>query len=122
MRKTLSDWQSDTTVDAHEQENDEISADCSLGIDDTNTSDSCDISDCENKLLQEEELDSQQGVIDFSLYLRSKREMGDDTSSLRSDQESEADSNMSTVLDQKNYIEELNRHLKLVIPCRETSK
>ena len=122
MRKTLSDWQSDTTVDAHEQENDEISADCSSGIDDTNTSDSCDISDCENKLLQEEELDSQQGVIDFSLYLRSKREMGDDTSSLRSDQESEADSNMSTVLDQKNYIEELNRHLKLVIPCRETSK
>ena len=57
-------------------------------------------------------MDSQQGVIDFSLYLRTKREMIEDTASLRSDQESEADTNMSTVLDQKNYIEELNRHLK----------
>ena len=67
-----------------------------------------------NKLscVQEEDLDSQQGVIDFSLYLRTKREMVEDTTSLRSDQESEADTNMSTVLDQKNYIEELNRHLK----------
>merc|ERR1719192_188504 len=63
---------------------------------------SLNVVDC-NLCVKEEELDSQQGVIDFSLYLRSKREMGDDTSSLRSDQESEADSNMSTVLDQKNY-------------------
>ena len=61
---------------------------------------------------QEEDLDSQQGVIDFSLYLRTKREMVEETTSIRSDQEAEADTNMSTVLDQKNYIEELNRHLK----------
>jgi len=75
---------------------------------------SLNVVDC-NLCVKEEELDSQQGVIDFSLYLRSKREMGDDTSSLRSDQESEADSNMSTVLDQKNYIEELNRHLNATV-------
>ena len=68
---------------------------------------------------QEEDLDCQQGVIDFSLYLRSKRETGD-TISMGGDQEPptittrvpSSDTNMSTVLDQKNYIEELNRHLK----------
>ena len=67
-----------------------------------------------NCLVQEEDLDSQQGVIDFSLYLRSKRDFGDDTGSVRSEQENntEVETNMSTVLDQKNYIEELNRHLK----------
>ena len=57
-------------------------------------------------------MDSQQGVIDFSLYLRTKREMVEDSNSLRSDPETETETNMSTVLDQKNYIEELNRHLK----------
>ena len=34
--------------------------------------------------LQEEDLDSQQGVIDFSLYLRSKRDINDDASSVGS--------------------------------------
>ena len=69
---------------------------------------------------QEEDLDSQQGVIDFSLYLRSKRETCDNISvtsvdtGVSSGQVSGQDmgTNMSTVLDQKNYIEELNRHLK----------
>ena len=73
---------------------------------------------------QEEDLDSQQGVIDFSLYLRTKRELGEeDAVSISSGGGSRegvavdsgggaADENMSTVLDQKNYIEELNRHLK----------
>jgi RUN and FYVE domain-containing protein 1/2 len=64
--------------------------------------------DC-NLCVKEEDLDSQQGVIDFSLYLRS--------SSRTSPEEdaqiiNETVGHMSTVLDQKNYIEELNRHLK----------
>lgn len=57
-------------------------------------------------------MDCEQGVIDFSLYLRSNHQnnniVGDTP-----DSDVEYD-NMSTVLDQKNYIEELNRHLKLV--------
>lgn len=58
-------------------------------------------------IFQEEDLDSQQGVIDFSLYLRSSSHSAGDSP------EDEGDpNNMSTVLDQKNYIEELNRHLK----------
>lgn len=51
-------------------------------------------------------------MIDFSLYLRSNHQnnhIGDSP-----DSEIEYD-NMSTVLDQKNYVEELNRHLKLVV-------
>ena len=50
-------------------------------------------------------MDTQQGVIDFSLYLRSSR------SSESVDDEAEP-SNMDAMLDQKNYVEELNRHLK----------
>lgn len=59
------------------------------------------------QLLQEEDLDSQMGVIDFSLYLRNA---GTDNSP----EDSLEQSDMTTVLDQKNYIEELNRHLKYV--------
>ena len=55
---------------------------------------------------QEEDLDSQQGVIDFSLYLRSNKDCGND-GALDSN-----DGNLTAVLDQKHYIEELNRHLK----------
>lgn len=65
--------------------------------------------DC-NLCVKEEDLDSQQGIIDFSLYLRS---------SSRTSPEEDANTTldggngaMSAVLDQKNYIEELNRHLK----------
>jgi hypothetical protein len=58
--------------------------------------------------LQEEDLDCQQGVIDFSLYLRSSNQCSES-----SDDDLDHD-NMTTVLDQKNYIEELNRHLKYV--------
>lgn len=62
-------------------------------------------------LLKEEDLDCQQGVIDFSLYLRSSHHLNTEDSP-----EDEFDpDNMTTVLDQKNYIEELNRHLKLVL-------
>ena len=62
---------------------------------------------------QEENLDSQQGVIDLSLYLRTKFD-GEVTSpkSEPAVTQSEDAKNMSAVLDQKSYIEELNRHLK----------
>lgn len=63
--------------------------------------------DC-NLCVKEEDLDSQQGVIDFSLYLRSSTKNSPDD-----DQVGEIlTGNMTAVLDQKNYIEELNRHLK----------
>ncbi|XP_037910016.1 protein RUFY3 isoform X5 [Hermetia illucens] len=67
--------------------------------------------DC-NLCVKEEDLDSQQGVIDFSLYLRS---------SSRTSPEDEGaiiegpGGNMNAVLDQKNYIEELNRHLNATV-------
>lgn len=75
--------------------------------------------DC-NLCVKEEDLDSQQGVIDFSLYLRSSSLASPMTEEeqLQQQQQQQAlqqqnnGENMSTVLDQKNYIEELNRHLK----------
>lgn len=67
--------------------------------------------DC-NLCVKEEDLDSQQGVIDFSLYLRSStRGSPDEERELRNNAQT-ASGNMTAVLDQKNYIEELNRHLK----------
>lgn len=75
--------------------------------------------DC-NLCVKEEDLDSQQGVIDFSLYLRSSsRSSPEDEITATgghapaiADGFYEAAGNMNAVLDQKNYIEELNRHLK----------
>ncbi|CAH1405701.1 unnamed protein product [Nezara viridula] len=66
--------------------------------------------DC-NLCVKEEDLDCQQGVIDFSLYLRSSHHtsVGDSP-----EEDSDLD-NMTTVLDQKNYIEELNRHLNATV-------
>ncbi|XP_054266520.1 protein RUFY3-like isoform X5 [Macrosteles quadrilineatus] len=66
--------------------------------------------DC-NLCVKEEDLDCQQGVIDFSLYLRSSHTLS--TGDLPTD-ELDPD-NMTTVLDQKNYIEELNRHLNATV-------
>ncbi|KAK7083958.1 RUN and FYVE domain-containing protein 1 [Halocaridina rubra] len=60
--------------------------------------------DC-NLCVKEEDLDSQMGVIDFSLYLRNA---GADSSP----DDIPEQTDMTKVLDQKNYIEELNRHLK----------
>uniref|UniRef100_A0A1B6KN59 RUN domain-containing protein n=1 Tax=Graphocephala atropunctata TaxID=36148 RepID=A0A1B6KN59_9HEMI len=66
--------------------------------------------DC-NLCVKEEDLDCQQGVIDFSLYLRSTHHLSSGDSP-----EDELDTdNMTTVLDQKNYIEELNRHLNATV-------
>ena len=64
---------------------------------------------------QEEHLDSQQGVIDFSLYLRHKKDVGNDDCDAASSSEASAASaggNMAAVLDQKTYIEEVNQTLK----------
>lgn len=69
--------------------------------------------DC-NLCVKEEDLDSQQGVIDFSLYLRSSSRNNDNDNEEDCNQTIDANGqgNMIAVLDQKNYIEELNRHLK----------
>ncbi|XP_065214292.1 RUN and FYVE domain-containing protein 2-like isoform X2 [Planococcus citri] len=67
--------------------------------------------DC-NLCIKEEDLDCEQGVIDFSLYLRSNHQNNNVTDTPDSDVEYE---NMSAVLDQKNYIEELNRHLNATV-------
>uniref|UniRef100_A0A1B0GAK1 RUN domain-containing protein n=1 Tax=Glossina morsitans morsitans TaxID=37546 RepID=A0A1B0GAK1_GLOMM len=69
--------------------------------------------DC-NLCVKEEDLDSQQGVIDFSLYLcsSSRNNDGDDDEDTNQILDANGQGNMIAVLDQKNYIEELNRHLK----------
>ncbi|KAM8764992.1 RUN and FYVE domain-containing protein 1 [Rhynchonycteris naso] len=58
-----------------------------------------------NLCLKGEDLDSQVGVIDFSLYLK-------DVQNLDGDKENER---ITDVLDQKNYVEELNRHLSCTV-------
>lgn len=63
--------------------------------------------DC-NLCVKEENLDYQHGVIDFSLYLR------DCNSEVQPPENIETDS-FTAVLDQKNYIEELNRHLNATV-------
>lgn len=65
--------------------------------------------DC-NMCIKEEDLDQPIGVIDFSLYLRDSRLQ--DSSP---EKDSENDSKMATILDQKNYLEELNRHLNATV-------
>lgn len=72
--------------------------------------------DC-NLCVKEEDLDSQQGVIDFSLYLRSSSrnaEANEEPNVAPATLDAAGQGNMIAVLDQKNYIEELNRHLKCV--------
>ena len=66
---------------------------------------SLNIVDC-NLCLKEEDLDGQEGVIDLTYYLRRKEDIGREDSA---DQLEEKDIN--TVIDQKNYIEEMNRNL-----------
>ncbi|CAN7993402.1 unnamed protein product [Ixodes hexagonus] len=62
--------------------------------------------DC-NLCVKEEDLDSQARVIDFGLYLRENS---------HSDlPEGVEPASMTAVLDQKNYIEELNRHLNATV-------
>ncbi|KAJ8921945.1 hypothetical protein NQ315_008579 [Exocentrus adspersus] len=70
--------------------------------------------DC-NLCVKEEDLDCPQGVIDFSLYLRSSSHVSSDSSN-----DDEQGDPMTTVLDQKNYIEELNRHLNATVTNLQT--
>ncbi|XP_026552345.1 RUN and FYVE domain-containing protein 1 isoform X2 [Pseudonaja textilis] len=58
-----------------------------------------------NLCLKGEDLDSQVAVIDFSLYLK-------DTQCIDNDK---GDEGMTAVLDQKHYVEELNRHLSCTV-------
>ncbi|XP_060076740.1 RUN and FYVE domain-containing protein 2-like [Ylistrum balloti] len=66
--------------------------------------------DC-NICVKEEDLDQPMGVIDFSLYLKDSRlhDQSPDEDS------AEGKSKMATILDQKNYLEELNRHLNATV-------
>ncbi|KMZ06244.1 RUN and FYVE domain-containing protein 2 isoform X2 [Drosophila simulans] len=78
--------------------------------------------DC-NLCVKEEDLDSQQGVIDFSLYLRSSSRNADaapEDSAPPALLDATGQGNMIAVLDQKNYIEELNRHLNATVGNLQT--
>ncbi|XP_033474912.1 protein RUFY3 isoform X2 [Epinephelus lanceolatus] len=55
-----------------------------------------------NLCMKGEDLDSQVGVIDFSMYLKDGG---------HSSKSAEGDGHITAILDQKNYVEELNRHL-----------
>ncbi|KAG1937286.1 protein RUFY3 isoform X7 [Siphateles boraxobius] len=55
-----------------------------------------------NLCMKGEDLDSQVGVIDFSMYLKD---------GAHSSKSTEGDGQITAILDQKNYVEELNRHL-----------
>ncbi|XP_018614398.1 protein RUFY3-like isoform X2 [Scleropages formosus] len=55
-----------------------------------------------NLCMKGEDLDSQVGVIDFSMYLKDGG---------HSSKTTEGDGQITAILDQKNYVEELNRHL-----------
>uniref|UniRef100_A0A7N6BXA0 RUN domain-containing protein n=1 Tax=Anabas testudineus TaxID=64144 RepID=A0A7N6BXA0_ANATE len=58
-----------------------------------------------NLCIKGEDLDSQVGVIDFSLYLK-------DSANSETPKD---DAKMTAILDQKHYIEELNRHLSCTV-------
>ncbi|XP_048385948.1 protein RUFY3 isoform X11 [Stegostoma tigrinum] len=59
-----------------------------------------------NLCMKGEDLDTQVGVIDFSLYLKD---------GAHSSKSSEGDGHITAILDQKNYVEELNRHLSATV-------
>ncbi|XP_043113287.1 RUN and FYVE domain-containing protein 1 [Puntigrus tetrazona] len=58
-----------------------------------------------NLCVKGEDLDSQVGVIDFSMYLKDPQ----------APENTQDDSKMTAILDQKHYIEELNRHLSCTV-------
>ncbi|XP_053605419.1 protein RUFY3 isoform X3 [Plodia interpunctella] len=70
--------------------------------------------DC-NLCVKEEDLDSQQGVIDFSLYLRGSNSSTDIAGNGNNSNNETKQRHINTMLDQKNYIEELNRHLNATV-------
>uniref|UniRef100_A0A671LPZ8 RUN and FYVE domain-containing protein 1-like n=1 Tax=Sinocyclocheilus anshuiensis TaxID=1608454 RepID=A0A671LPZ8_9TELE len=58
-----------------------------------------------NLCVKGEDLDSQVGVLDFSMYLKDPQ----------ATETTQDDSKMTAILDQKHYIEELNRHLSCTV-------
>ncbi|XP_023596527.1 RUN and FYVE domain-containing protein 2 isoform X4 [Trichechus manatus latirostris] len=58
-----------------------------------------------NLCVKGEDLDSQVGVIDFSMYLKNEEDIGN----------KERNVQIATILDQKNYVEELNRQLNSTV-------
>ncbi|XP_076459942.1 protein RUFY3-like [Babylonia areolata] len=68
--------------------------------------------DC-NMCIKGEDLDQPMGLIDFSLYMRDSAFNGSNNED-GGDHE-EGNSKMATILDQKNYLEELNRHLNATV-------
>ena len=67
---------------------------------------SLNIVDC-NLCLKEEDLDGQEAVIDLTYYLRRKEDIGRDGTG----EEIVGDKDLSSVIDQKSYVEEVNRNL-----------
>ncbi|ETE67486.1 DNA2-like helicase, partial [Ophiophagus hannah] len=63
-----------------------------------------------NLCIKGEDLDSQVGVIDFSMYLKNE----DDT------EDKERNDHVAAILDQKNYVEELNRQLNSTVSSLHT--
>ncbi|KAL8212044.1 UNVERIFIED_CONTAM: RUN and FYVE domain-containing protein 1 [Gekko kuhli] len=63
-----------------------------------------------NLCLKGEDLDSQVAVIDFSLYLKDTQNIDD----------GKQDGGITAVLDQKHYVEELNRHLSCTVGDLQT--
>lgn len=58
-----------------------------------------------NLCVKGEDLDSQVGVIDFSMYLKNEEDIGN----------KERNVQIAAILDQKNYVEELNRQLNSTV-------
>lgn len=58
-----------------------------------------------NLCVKGEDLDSQVGVIDFSMYLKNEEDVGN----------KERNVQIAAILDQKNYVEELNRQLNSTV-------
>ncbi|KAK2192262.1 hypothetical protein NP493_35g01051 [Ridgeia piscesae] len=64
--------------------------------------------DC-NMAIKDKDLDQPLGVIDFSLYLQDRIKIQSP------EDESQGQAKMAAILDQKNYLEELNRHLNATV-------
>uniref|UniRef100_A0A8D0W145 RUN and FYVE domain-containing protein 1 n=1 Tax=Sus scrofa TaxID=9823 RepID=A0A8D0W145_PIG len=77
-----------------------------------------------NLCLKGEDLDSQVGVIDFSLYLKDVQDLdGGKEEAYRPENMAacgERHERITDVLDQKNYVEELNRHLSCTVGDLQT--
>ena len=71
---------------------------------------SLNIVDC-NICLKEEDLDGQEGVIDLTFYLRRKEDIGRERENSTFEESFDSLNEMKTIIDQKSYVEEVNRNL-----------